>query len=130
MTEEKICECCNVHTLKKNGNGYMPLFCIRCVNIKQNERSRLKAKEKYWKERTPKVKIKKCVFCENDFIPVNGVQKKCNTFECLQKQKIEEEKCKFLKEKVDRGRQDLQNVTYSFFRKKYGISKKFNACRG
>lgn len=131
MTQANICEMCNVHPLKHHKNGYIELICIRCRNVEQNKKNRLNGKNTYSGLKLSKpIPNKKCIFCDYEFSPINFSQKQCGGYECKQKQNIQKEQEKFLKDNPEKPRQDLQTITYSFFRKKYGVSKKFTACRG
>ncbi len=76
---------------------------------------------------------KECLECKKLFIPETHFQKYCQSPCTFHSMKIKNENAKWLKEKQPekpRKRQDENRVAYGFFRKKYAISKVYNACRG
>lgn len=124
MEDEALCPRCETRN-RKLYQGVYSRFCIPCTFDVEKEQARLKAREQR-KEN----KFSVCIHCGEKFEKYSSTQKQCRTETCLRQQKKKTEEEKWLNKKEDTTRRDSDRVAYSFFRKKYGVSKIFKVCRG
>lgn len=117
-----LCKCCGDETSSK--------FCDFCNKLyfKDEKLRTVKRKkpEKVEKLVQPKAE-KACATCNESFKPTRTYPKYCCS-ECRPKPLTSAEK--WLKAKPRVNRMDSNQFAYGFFRKKYGVSNKFSACRG
>jgi hypothetical protein len=111
----RLCPECKTNNLKIY-NGKYSKYCIPC-----SYKNKRKKTEK-------KVYIRICKKCKNQFSATNHFQSYCQN-PCTSKKSFKD---KWLDEKPKKPRKyrDLKNIMYEDFRIKYGVKKKFNACRG
>lgn len=120
------CKCCG----DKRATGNFCSFCDKLYFKEEKIRTRQKQEEELVevkKETTP-LDNKVCETCQKDYKPRSFRQKFCSD-ECRPKPMTESEKWLNAKPREYKNL-DSDQVGYSFFRKKYGVSNRFKVCRG
>ena len=121
----KFCQTCSCRLKAKEELNCYCDFCSK-LYFKRYEDKRI--------YRDKPVKIKKklakidCTVCKKIYQPRTAKQKFCSDV-CRPKPKTEAQKW-LDKKPANASGVHSDQVGYSFFRKKYSLSKKFNACRG
>ena len=114
------CECCGDRWTSSR-------FCKFCDKLYLKEEKLRVVKREKKKKIVQPLTEKVCDKCTKKYMPKVFSQKFCSA-ECRPKPLTEAEK--WLNAKPRTPVLNSDQVAYGFFRKKYGISKKYNACRG
>lgn len=116
------CKCCGDRSKSEYCN-----FCSKLYFKTYEDKRIYREKPIVKKESKPLIKIA-CDACKEFYKPRSHRQKYCSD-KCKPKPKTEAEK--WLTNKTPKGNgMDSNQVAYGFFRKKYGVSKRYSACRG
>jgi hypothetical protein len=115
--KQKLCPSCKERYVKIHNNVYSTQ-CLFCSY-----------KSKYIKKELIRINCKEC---NKLFLPVSHNQKYCQNPCNIHLIKNKNKNQNWLKSepKKPTKRRDENQVAYGFFRKKYEISKVYNACRG